>query len=135
MAGGGETCGRERLRLASPGEWKGGGWGWAEGGLGVRAIGRGRAGAALLTRQKGTPEVGARPLPPPGERRESGPSPAGLPRDSQPPGGHQAAAEAPARDLACVFGGYFCTGRLSSPEPFPPECRLHGRPGNRGEVI
>lgn len=50
-------------------------------------------GAALHTRQKGTPKVGVGLLPPPGVRRGSGPSPAGLPGDSQPPSGHLQASE------------------------------------------
>lgn len=72
---------RERLRLASPGKSEGGGWGWTAGGLGVRAVGRRRAGAALHTRQKGTPKVGAGLLQPPGVQNESGAGPAELPGD------------------------------------------------------
>lgn len=66
-------------------------------------------GATLHTRQKGTPKVGVGFLPPPGVRRGSGPSPAGLPGDNQPPGGQPQAAEAPAEHLARVFRAYFCT--------------------------
>lgn len=91
-------------------------------------------GAALHTRQKGTPKVGVGWLPPPRVRRGSGPSPAGLPGDSQPPSGHPHATEAPAEYLACVFGGYFCTCRQRSRSP-SLGLSVHCLARNRGEVI
>lgn len=125
---------RERLRLASLGKSEGGGWGWAAGGLGVRAVGRRRAGAALHTRETGTPKVGAGLPQPPGARRRSGAGPAGLPGDRQLPAGYPQAAGAPAEHLARGFGGYFCPGRQRSPGPSPRR-RIHRLPRNHGEVI
>lgn len=56
------------------------------------------------------------------------------PRGQLPPGGYPQAAKAPADHLACVFGGYFCTGEECSPSPSPRR-RIRSLPGNHGEVI
>lgn len=112
---GGETCGRERLRLASPGKSEGGGWGWAAGGLGVRAVGRRRARSSPPYKAERNSQSRRRFAP--AARREAG-------ERTQPcgaPGGQPAAQRAstgwraPAEYLACVFGGYFCTGRNVPP--------------------
>lgn len=91
---GGETCGRERLRLASPGKSEGGGWGWAAGGLGVRAVGRRRARSSPPYKAERNSQSRRRLAP--AARREAGErtQPHGaLPGDSQPPSGHPQAAE------------------------------------------
>lgn len=111
---GGETCGRERLRLASPGKSEGGGWGWAAGGLGVRAIGRGRPGAALLTRQKGTLKVGARWLPPPG----GGADPAPRAPKGQPAAERASGCRGSNSVLGLRLRGLFLHRQAACPEPF-----------------
>lgn len=116
---GGETCGRERLRLASPGKSEGGGWGWAAGGLGVRAVGRRRARSSPPYKAERNSQSRRRLAP--AARREAG-------ERTQPrgaPGGQPAAQRAstgfraPAEYLAWVFGGYFCAGRHVPPALLP----------------
>lgn len=115
---GGETCGRERLRLASPGKSEGGGCGWAAGGLGVRAVGRRRARSSPPYKAERNSQSRRRLAPAARRAEGSGPSPAGLPGDNQLPSGHPQAAEAPAEYLAYIFGGYFCTCKQRFPKLF-----------------
>lgn len=131
---GGETCGSERLRLASPGKSEGGGWGWAAGGLGVRAVGRRRARSSPPYKAERNSQSRRRLAP--AARREAG-------ERTQPrgaPGGQPAAqrastgCRAPAEYRARVFGGYFCTSRQRPPSPSPGR-RIHRLPRNRGEVM
>lgn len=131
---GGETCGRERLRLASPGKSGGGGRGWAAGGLGVRAVGRRRARSSTPYKAERNSQSRRR-LAPAAQRAEGERTqPRGAPGGQLTPSGHPQAAEAPAQRLAYVFGGYFCIGRQRSPRPSPRR-RIHCLPRSRGEVI
>lgn len=128
-----ETCGSERLRLASQASQReAAGGGQREGWASEQSGGDG-PGAALHTRQPGTPKVGAGSLPPPGVRRGSGAAPRGSRGTVSRAAGIHRLQKLQPRTWLASSGVIFAHAGSVPPSPTPRR-RIHCLPRNR-EVI